>query len=858
MSTVAYAPPQVGHDEMLAPDGSIRPPWEHLGRALADLSIGELRARRAEAARLLDDDGVTYHVPRTGERLRWQLDPLPLLIDASEWAEIESGVVQRAELLNLILTDLYGPRRLLEEGLIPPVLVLDHPGYLRQQSDVRLPGSYQLFSYAVDLARDASGAMVVLGDRTQAPSGAAYALQNRVVTSRVFPKLHRQSQVQRLAPYFRALRQGLAEVAPAQTRLPRTVLLTPGSRNETAFEHAFLAARLGLSLVEGSDLVVRDGRVWLRSLGNLEAVDVILRRMDAEWCDPLELRPDSLIGVPGLGQAVRSGRVSVVNTLGSGVLENPALQAYLPTIAQRVLGQSLRLPAPRSLWCGDSAHRAEALAEPSEWVFRRTSRQHATDAPLVGALLDERQLLALRAAIAAAPHRWVAQERRPLATAPSLTDIGVVPRQSVLRTFAVADGAGYTVMPGGLTRVASGDDGVTTDAITSDFAAALSKDTWVLAGKPETLTGFWIAPESDDLEIPAAGMPARAAENLFWLGRYAERAEGVARLLREVEDRRTEFNDAVDGPGIAGIHGLLQALTQITTTYPGFIGEGGQERLADPDDELEMIASDETRPGTLADAISKLLDCVDAVRDQLSGDTWLVVTDLQRRVRPADPADRSGFAVGGLTGTPSGDIAQILHGLLAIQGLGAENMLRDVGWHFMDAGRRLERALQVIALLRATTTYVRDTPADSLMLESVLRVSESIITYRRRYRSRGQVGTLLDLLLVDPDNPRSLTYQIDRLATDLRALPGHPGSGRIGAAERGVLEASTALRVADTRSLATGVDGALRAELDEFLAHLYNLLVVTGEQISATYFVHQKPQRTLLAGEDVPSVDGSG
>ena len=848
--TTGYAPPRAGHDEMVAPDGTIRESWRPLGAVLAELSSADLRLRRDETARLLDDDGVTYHVPGTGERRRWQLDPLPHLIGAADWAGIESGVIQRAELLNLVLTDLYGPRRLLSEGLIPPALVLDHPGFLRQQTGVQLPGSHQLFTYAVDLARDAGGETVVLNDRTQAPSGAAYALQNRVVTSRVFPRLHRQSQVQRLAPYFRALRQGLAGVAPQQTKLPRTVLLTPGSRNETAFEHAFLAARLGLSLVEGSDLVVRDGRVWLRSLGNLEPVDVILRRMDAEWSDPLELRPDSLIGVPGLSEAARTGRVSIVNTLGSGVLENPALGAYLPGIAQRVLGQSLRLPGVRTLWLGDPGSRAEALARPSEWVFRRTARQHGEDPAVIGAALGRGQVRSLRAAVAAQPRRWVAQERRQLASSPSLTDVGIAPRQSVLRAFAVADGGGYTVMPGGLTRVASHDAGLLSDANASGFSTAMSKDTWILSGGPEAVAGFWIKPEDDDLQIPAAGMPSRAAENLFWLGRYAERAEGVARLLREVEDRRTEFNDAESGPGIAGIHGLLQALTQITMTYPGFIGPGSQARLSDPDAELEMIASDETRSGTLANAISKLLDCVDKVRDQLSGDTWLVVTDLQRRVRPLDPADRSGFAVGGLTGTQSGDIAQILHGLLAIQGLGAENMVRDAGWHFMDAGRRLERSLQVIALLRATTTYVRDTAADSLMLESLLRVAESIITYRRRYRSHAQIGTLLDLLLVDPDNPRSLTYQIDLLAADLRALPGHPGTGRVGPAERGVLEASTALRVADTRALAMTVDGSLRRDLDEFLAHLYNQLIQAGEEIGTTYFAAPKPQRSMRTGNE--------
>jgi uncharacterized alpha-E superfamily protein len=344
-------------------------------------------------------------------------------------------------------------------------------------------------------------------------------------------------------------------------------------------------------------------------------------------------------------------------------------------------------------------------------------------------------------------------------------------------------------------------------------------------------------PGTDQVDIPESGIPARAAENLFWLGRYAERAEGVARLLREIEGRRTEFTDSQSGPGVACVTSLLQAMTQVTGTYPGFIGAGSVDRLADPDTELEMVAGDDSRPGTLAHAISQLLDCVDAVRDQLSADTWLVVVDLQRRVHQVESQSGGRSLV-----DPAG---QILHGLLAIQGLAAENMLRDDGWRFMDAGRRLERSLQVIALLRATTTHVRNTPSDSLVLESVLRVAESIISYRRRYRSHAQVRTLLDLLLMAPSNPRSLTYQLDLLAEDLRLLPGHPGAGRTAVTERAVLEASTALRVADTQALAADVSGGLRPELDRFLSHLYALLVRGGDAIGEAYFLQPKRQRAM-------------
>ena len=826
--------PVVGYDEMVGPDGTVRPHWAQLGAFLDRLDLREVRRLRREVARQIEVDGVTYHVPGTGERLSWQLDPLPLLVSGEDWAVIEAGVIQRAELLNLVLADLYGPRTLLAEGLIPPELVFDHPGFLRPVDGVRLAGPKQLFTYAGDLVRDTDGTILVVGDRTQAPSGAAYALQNRLVTSRVLAALHRTSHVQRLAPYFRALRAGLQTVAPSQVTLPRTVVLSPGSRNETAFEHALLAARLGLSLVEGADLRVGEGRVWLRSLGHPEPVDVIIRRLDAEWCDPLELRGDSLLGVPGLVEAVRRGSVAVVNTLGSGVLENPALQAFLPAIAQRLLGQSLRLQGVPTRWLGEEEACREVMADPSGWVFKPTARTAGEDNTLVWADLTEPQQAVLRARILARPRRWVAQRPVDSSLAPTLTADGIANRATILRTFAVTDGDSYTVMPGGLTRVAP-DEGL----VIANHMGAWSKDTWVLTDRPEPMTGFWSETLPAISVTPDSVMPSRAAENLYWLGRYAERAEGVARLLREIEARRTEFFDLHNEAGSECIEALLKALTQVTTTYPGFVGAGSAARLAAPDAELQRVAGDARQPGTLAHAIANMLDTVDAVRDQLSNDTWLVVVDLQRRLAVPPGAQ-----------TDLTDVGKVLHGLLSIQGLAAENMIRDSGWRFMDAGRRIERGLQVLALLRATTTHLRGTSGDGLVAESVLRVAESIITYRRRYRSQARVDTLLDLLLLDPTNPRSLTYQFDRLTEDLRDLPGHPGAGRVSAAERPVLEASTALRVADTAHLASTEVGAVREELDSFLSHLYGLLVRTAEQVDASHFAHQMPQRTMRGDTD--------
>jgi uncharacterized circularly permuted ATP-grasp superfamily protein/uncharacterized alpha-E superfamily protein len=819
---------------MVGSDGRVRDHWAHVGQVLDGLGLPELRRRRAEAARLLEDDGVTYNVygsPR-GAAPGWALDPVPVLLTSKEWAGIESAVIQRAELLNLVLADLYGTRDLIRRGLLPPELIYGHTGFLRQCDQIKVRGPLQLFTIAVDVARDSQGGRWVLADHTQAPSGAGYALENRVVVSRVFPSLHRDGQVHRLAPFFRALRSGLQAVAPRAAADPRIVVLTPGPHSKTAFEHGLLAAHLGYQLVEGSDLTVERGRVWMRSLGRLEPVDVILRQVDAGSCDPLELKADSYLGVPGLVEACRQGSVAVVNTLGSGALENPGLLPFLPRLAERLLGESLELPSIPTWWCGDPGGRSHVLASLDRLVVKPIAREEGV-AAVRGWEQSSAQLAELRRRIEARPHRWVGQEQLALASAPALGEHGLEARRSVLRAFAVARGDSYLAMPGGLTRVAAGNG-----AAVSEQAGAVSKDTWVLASEPEQMAGYWLDSGPTVVAVePEASVSSRVAENLVWLGRYAERAEDVVRVLRVVHDRRNDFADGTNPAGVACVRALLGALTHVTATYPGFAGEGAEERLTEPGDELQSLAVDAERAGTLAFAVQRLLDAAYAARDQLSIDTWLVVSSLHR-----DLLDIS--SLGRVT------LRRVLASLLALTGLAAESMVRDPGWRFMDAGRRIERGVQLAALLRATITAERGEATDSLLMESVLTAAESIITYRRRYRSHAQLETLLDLLLLDPDNPRSLSYQLDRLLEDLRALPAHPGPSRVSDAEKPVLEASTALRVADTARLALGGRDGSRPELDAFLSGIADRLYRAADAMAAAYFAHPHPQRAVLTPAD--------
>lgn len=791
---------------------------DQLAAAFAEIGIDELRRRQQEAARLLDQDGVVYNAYRESASPGrvWRLDPLPSVLESRDWEAIESGVIERAELLSLILEDLYGKRDLLRRRLLPPALIYGDPGFLRPCDGVRLPSSLQLFNYAADITRDEHGRAVVVADRSQAPSGAGFALENRTVISRVLPSLYRDAQVHRLAPFFRALRAALQESAPPTTEDPRIVVLTPGPFNETAFEHAALASTLGYPLVQGSDLTVRENRVWMRSVGQFEPVDVILRRVDGWFCDPLELRPDSQLGVPGLLEIAREGRVSIVNPIGASVLENPALMAFLPGIAQHLLGRQLSLPSVRTWWCGEAVALRYVLEHLGELVIRQADPGVRGREQLLGWEQSRAQLEELAARIQRSPRRWVAHASLPMQELPVLTDSGLVSHRSVLRAFAVARRDSYVVMPGGLTRVQAGSEGIAL----SGQAGAITKDTWVLASEPESLSAFWLhsGPALPGID-PMSSIPSRAAENLWWLGRYAERAEAQTRLLRTVIDRAQEFGTVTNPAADAALQVLRAAIERVAD---------GQETLAEP-----LVA---------------LLECARAVRDQLSRDTWLVLAPLEHALPDLRvPVDQ-------LQGHRQATLQQVMQSLLGLSGLGLESMVRDLGWHFMDAGRRLERSVQLLSLLQATLQAANGTATDSLVLESVLSAAESIITYRFRYRSQAQLETVLDLLLLDPGNPRSLVFQLDRLEESFDVLPLGP-ERRTPPEQRLLLEAHTLLRLAEPAALVRENPDGSRPALIELLARVHELLLGAGAVIDSTHFVHTAPTVALVgsAGSE-PSI----
>lgn len=837
-----YKPSTGSYDEMCMQDGQIRPHWQYLVSALERLGPNGIKSRWREARRLIRENGVTYNIygDPQGISRQWELDLLPILIKSSEWAVIERGLIQRAELLNQIMLDLYGPRHLLRRGLLPPELVFDQDFLLLPCDGIQVAGNKPLVLYAADLIRLPSGELRVISDRTQAPSGAGYALENRMVLSRVLPSLFRDSHVHRLAGFFRSLRNTLRNLAPRVTESVRIVLLSPGPRNDAYFEHAYLANYLGYTLAQADDLTARDGALWLRTLNGLEQVDVVLRRVDDIWCDTLELRGDSALGVPGLLQAVRAGNVTLANALGSRIVEHPALSIFLPAICRHLLGEDLDLTGVPTWWCGNSKDRSFVLDNLPKLIIKSV-RSGVGRQCILGANLSLTECETLKIAIRTNPTMYVGQEIATAATAPVLERNRLEPRTAVFRTFLVAEQESYAVMPGGLTRVAPD----TNSLIVTTQLGGIGKDTWVLASEPEREDTLTQIPSQHSPTVRVISeVSSRVADNLYWIGRYAERAEDLVRLLRVVVLRTNERMGGIREPEQDHcLRLLLATLTNQTLTFPGFVGVGAEAKLAHPEPELISLITDLRRIGGLPQTLQALGLAAWSVRDRMSMDTWRIINAIDEQTRIL-----AGRHVHELEGALD-QIDPLVTALAAFSGLTRENMTHGYGWLFLEIGRRLERAINTTTLLATTLVPNNSGRSESLLAESVLSITDSLITYRRRYQSGTRVGALLDLVFQDETNPRSLAFNLVAIGELLAALPrgNLAGLGR-NSAEKLALEATSLIRLADIDKLASIKEGETnRVVLEQTLARLTKMLPTLSDEITAVYFSHEDRPHSLLS-----------
>lgn len=828
------APPSAGaYDEIRAPDGGVRPAWQSVLGSIERLGAAELRQRHDKAVRILRDDGATYNAyddPRSDRT--WLLDLVPWVIDSEDWNRIEAGLRERAELFNLVLRDIYGERELIRRGIVPPEVIFAHRGFLRACHGIRLPGEHELIVHAVDLVRQADGSMCVLADRAQSPSGAGYALENRTVSSRVLPSLFRESQVHGMSGFFHALRRKLIDLAPA-VATPRIVLLTPGAYNETYFEHSFLANHLGFPLVQSGDLVARGGCIWMKSLDGLKRVDVILRRVDDYFCDPVELKGDSQLGVPGLLEAVRAGRVVVANPLGSGILETPALLRYLPAIARHFLGRELQLGSVRTWWCGEPDDLAYVLENVDRLIVKPVLRAPGRHSVPVAGLGEEPRRLLLEA-LRRAPQHFVAQERLTPSLLPVFGADGMVSRPALLRSFAVAAEGSYRVLPGGLTRVGASERTVTI----SNQIGALSKDTWVLATEPDAQAlPAPPSPREGAGVLENTTLPSRVVENLYWMGRYAERAENGLRLMRTVF---IQLNSASAMPPEAR-RILLQAVTRLTGTYPGFFADPGL--LEQPESELLAVTVDRERSGSIGGCIHALLASAEETKELLSADTQRTINDIRDHTEQLERT-----LAGALFSAPEEALDPLVSSLLSFAGIVHESMIRGLGWRFIDMGRRLERAIQTINLARAILIEQLEEGDEAVVLESLLLTIEALISYRRRYRASLNVRDVLELALIDTTNPRSILYQLERLQQHIAELPGSVSRQlELEGEQRHLLEAVSRIRLSELAELAAPDPSShTRGELDQLFSRVNHLLRETSDQLTARFFEHARGGQQLV------------
>ena len=814
-----YRPLHGVFDEMMDADGRLRAHWQPFLSTLAALGADEINRRFAAADRYLRDSGVFYRVyeDAAGIERPWPLSHVPLIIEPGEWRQLEAGLIQRVELLEAVLKDSYGPGMLTRDGRLPAASIAGNPEFLRPLVGVEPPGGAHLRFYAVDVGRGADGRWWVLNDRAQAPSGAGYAIENRLALSRAIPDIYRTARVERVAPFFQAFQ---AELFALNRRDDAHIgLLTPGPMNETYFEHAYLARYLGLLLVEGEDLSVQDDGVFIRTVSGLRRTEVLLRRIDADFADPLELNAASRLGVAGLLQAVRDGKVVMINALGAGLVEARAMLAFLPALAPIVLGAELKISNVATWWLGNADTRDEKIGKLDGMVIASAFAEQLPDARLgseiLGATLDDGQRQALMQSIRDRGIDYVVQEAVTLSSMPVWRDGRLQPRPFTLRLFLARVGDRWQVLPAGFVRIA---DDIDARAVSLQRGGATA-DAWVPAHGPVAETTLLPTPERMPLQRASGLLPSRAADDLFWVGRYVERAEATLRLIRAIINRVAEADDAA-APAIARISALLGAWNAIP----------GDTFAAPPTFVARAVLTRTDLEGSLPHLVGAARAAASVIRDRFSPDAWRAINDLATMI--AAP-----LAIGPTESAIAERVEAGLRIIAALSGLAQENMTQLAGWRFLDLGRRIERALLTCRLTRSFA----DAGAIGGGLDVLLELADSQISYRQRYVMVAALAPVIDLVMLDPNNPRSAVFQLDRIETHLGALPKRSSDGRLSPVQQIAAAIATRLRTAEAAAVS-----------DDLIFDIEAALMKLSDAIGAAYLTNNEltnNERSELAWE---------
>ena len=822
------------YDEVLAPLGAIKSQWRKLFSSLEKIGNEELKNRSQEIKNKIRENGVTYNIYQRpgGLNSPWKLDLIPFLIEQKEWQAIAKGLQQRAILLDLILRDIYGERHLIKDGVLPAELVYNNTGFFRACTDVKLPTQNQLIMYAADMARGPDGRMWVVDNRTQAPSGSGYALENRVIISKIMPELARDMYVSRLSPFFTQAQQSIFKVFREKTDYLNVVYLTAGPNNETYFEQAYLASYLGYTLVQGDDLIVKNGFVWIKAIDGLQRVDIIIRRIDDEWCDSLELRIDSKLGVPGLLQVIRNGNVMVINPPGSSAVENSAFNAFLPSLCHYFLGEELILPSVATWWCGQPKELQNTLDNLDKLIIKKANRKQIFRS-VYGKELSKDQLQQLRLQILQNPAEYVAQEEVSFSTTPTFVDDHIEPRYAAIRAFLTATPNGYQVMEGGLTRSSALKDKFTF----SNQYGSVSKDTWIVSDEAEVIR--------ERIQLPAtsyqqaqASLPSRSAENLYWAARYSERSMNATTFLMFTLNALNFQRNFGSQNKTQHIEILLKTVSNLIQIEPYFSDEN-KETFKNPYPIIAESIANTDKNVTIVSTVRSFLRAMAAVRERWNNVTWRtidVIENINQKLQQIQPDHNPNDIQNTLNSLQSS--------LFTFYGIVSESIPRNNGYYLFETGKLIERILSKITILKSVFSVKTESFIENELMEVVLMNHFALSHYRSTYKTNFEKEYVLDMILLDKQIPSSLAYLLDSLDYAISQLP--QVSVRLSRSRKAILEAVTQIKLIDVSEIATVESTSLAYEkLDVILSRVYSLILSVSDYTTDQYFNHTATQHSI-------------
>ena len=813
-------------DEMFDTQCNVKPHWNEIKNGLDNAGIKQLEQKQLEIDWRLEDNGVTYNIYNDpeGNNRRWNLDPIPLVLTSDEWEEISKGLKQRAKLLNLIFKDLYTEQKLIKEGIIPAEIIFAHKSFTPEIFNFENIDYYSMRFYATDISRGPDGKFWVINDRTQSPSGLGYAIENRLTMNSISDDLYPNVEILKMAEFIEGFKTMLKSLCSSNQDNPLIALLTPGPLNETYFEHSYISSFLDLTLVQGEDLLVKNNQLWLKSLNGLRKVDTLIRRVDSQYCDPLELRNDSQLGVAGLVNVLREDNLSMINPIGIGILENIGLNPFMKNIAKYLLNEELILPQIATWWCGQKKELDFVIENIKNLIIKKIDRTDNIEIHFAHKLNDI-ELNKLIEKIKSNPHYYVGQEIIDFSTSPSFTKGKIEPRNTVIRAFSYLDGNEYQVMPGGLIRVSPSKDSL----VVSNQKGGTSKDLWIL-GKSEDFKGNNIFKNRAFIDSRLENISTKRAENLFWLGRYLTRAITTARMVRFNLKSMLNLNRYDDNANSKKTNKILNnALTHLTMTYPGFLNE----ELNSPLKEIVSLIMDKNRTGTLSFTLSMLSNLNANVKNLLTMEAWRIYEKMQKEWNNYGKREIFTYK------DHINELDRLLIYLMAYRELIDESMFKEQGLILYDIGSKIEISQLLISKLRSLLTLKLDKLIEYDVLDSMLNSYESYNSYRAYYKSSLDLENVLDFLMFNTKYPKSLIYIITQLLNDLKELPRNINNSHLSNFEEPVFKVFSMITLTNTQKLLeTNEDEYVYKELDEFLSIISDLLTQTSEELTKTYFSH--------------------